>query len=122
VTGARPQAKDIDWKYLGGAKLDVDVYCFYEAHNVVQKPEGHLQVWTKCLPQKDLSDQQLGKDLINLGAKQLLSGYDPPYSAVEELSEKQVSNHYQRIRSNLFIHRATRSNIIRAGLSRTNVA
>jgi hypothetical protein len=45
-----------DWKMYGGVGtpvVEVEAWCFYDANGVVQTPDGHVRVWTKCLAQKD---------------------------------------------------------------------
>lgn len=48
------QELSVDWKFYGGASVQGSDFCFYDAKGVIQTPDGHMRVWTKCLPQKDL--------------------------------------------------------------------
>jgi len=66
VVGSSPavlaQALSVDWKFYGGASLGGDSECFYDAKGVVQGPDGHIRVWTKCLLQKDMDSIDIKKD------------------------------------------------------------
>jgi len=87
------QALSVDWKFYGGASLDGHSECFYDAKGVVQGPDGHIRVWTKCLLQKDVDSIDIKKDfdgkiLENAGTKVALH-YVPPIATVETIDVNQ---------------------------------
>jgi hypothetical protein len=51
----------VDWKLYGGASIEGDSVCFYDANGVVQEPEHHVRVWTKCQG----ADADIEKDLFD---------------------------------------------------------
>jgi hypothetical protein len=51
----------IDWKFYGGASLDGASLCFYDAIGVVREPGNQVRVWTKCLPQETLDQDNPAK-------------------------------------------------------------
>jgi hypothetical protein len=90
---ALAQALSVDWKFYGGAALDEKSECFYDAKGVVQGPDAHLRVWTKCLLQKDLDSIDIKKDfdgkiLENAGQK-VAHHYVPPIATVEPIDDNQ---------------------------------
>jgi hypothetical protein len=58
------QGLTVDWKFYGGASIKGNhQFCFYEAKGVAQAPDGHIRVWTKCLPQKNRSEPMMLREL-----------------------------------------------------------
>lgn len=88
---ASAQAADVDWKMYGTAS-DMGVVCFYDAKGVVTRPA--LRVWTKCLLQKDVDsvdvNSELGKKIVDSGARKLIEGYVPPIALVEDMDGDQA--------------------------------
>jgi hypothetical protein len=85
------QGLGVDWKFYGGAKLsgDAENVCFYDAKGVVvQNPDGHIRVWTKCLLKKDLDGidpkTALGGKIVERAAERVAHYYVPPIVTVEE--------------------------------------
>jgi hypothetical protein len=68
------QGLSVDWKFYGGASIQGNSqFCFYEAKGVAQAPDGHIRVWTKCLPQTALdnidSTTELGDRIVQNTAR-----------------------------------------------------
>jgi hypothetical protein len=93
------QGLSVDWKFYGGANLGDDAggaklpdgkgICFYDAKGVVvQKTDGHIRVWTKCLLQKDLDGidpkTELGGKIVESAAERVAHYYVPPITTVED--------------------------------------
>jgi len=68
--------------------------CFYEAKGVVQEPEHHLRVWTKCLSQSSLDNIDIEKDfdgrILKAAAEKVAHYYVPPIATVEHINFDQV--------------------------------
>jgi hypothetical protein len=83
-------ASDVDWKVYGGVKFDVndDATCFYDDRSVGRQPDGHIRVWTKCLPEKEIEDfdgkTEIGKKVIELTAQKVAHYYVPPFATIDE--------------------------------------
>jgi hypothetical protein len=88
------QAADVDWKFYGGASIDGDSLCFYDAKGAIRGPEGRIRVWTKCLPQKDMDDIDIKKDfagkIAERAAQKVVDHYVPPVAAVEDIDFDQM--------------------------------
>ena len=85
------QASGVDWKLYGGASVEGDSVCFYEAKGVVRGPEDHMRVWIKCLLRKDM-DNFAGKiDVEKIGRK-LIAGYVPPIVVVGAMNFDQITD------------------------------
>jgi hypothetical protein len=86
---ALAQPSGVDWKAYGGAKLapETDVSCFHDANSVLQQPDSHIRVWTKCLRDKELEnfDQttDIGKKIIDNAADKVAHAYIPPYALID---------------------------------------
>src|SRR6266705_637271 len=77
------EALSVDWKFYGGASVDGDnEFCFYDAKSVVQRPDGHIRVWTKCLPQNEMDSVDIEKDfdrkILENTAEKVARYYVPP--------------------------------------------
>src|SRR5262249_44877309 len=86
-------AADVDWKLYGIA--DADELCFYDALGVVQRPDGHVRVRTKCLLREDIvaidPKQEVGNKILAEAAKKLNSGYVPPILVGAETDREQTA-------------------------------
>jgi hypothetical protein len=91
LAAASAWGADVDWKVYGTAS-DMGVVCFYDAKGVVTRPA--LRVWTKCLLQKDVDsvdvNSELGKKIVDSGARKLIEGYVPPIALVEDMDGDQA--------------------------------
>jgi hypothetical protein len=79
----------VDWKFYGGASVDGLSMCFYDANAVVQEPGNQLQVWTKCLPQEALDQDnpvKMAEDLV----QKIQDGYVPPIVVVGKVKSDQI--------------------------------
>jgi hypothetical protein len=87
ATVSRAQASDVDWKFYGGAALDGVSECFYEANGIIRGAAGHIRVWTKCIPQKDIESIDIEKDfagkILKNTADKVAHYYVPPIESVE---------------------------------------
>jgi hypothetical protein len=87
------QTLSVDWKYYGGAPIDGDTLCFYEAKGVIRRPDGHVRVWTECLLLKDLDSidikSDLGKKIIENTVQKVARYYEPPIAVVEDIDVNQ---------------------------------
>jgi hypothetical protein len=91
------QALSVDWKFYGDASLDEKSdeksSCFYNARDAIQRPDGHIRVWTKCLLQKDLDSINIEKDfdgkILNNAANKAALHYVPPIATVESIDDTQ---------------------------------
>jgi hypothetical protein len=98
VVGAQAgvaEALSVDWKYYGGASVRGDnKFCFYDAKGVVQRPDGHIRVWTKCLPQKEMDSVDIEKDfdgkILENTAQKVARYYMPPLAAIEAIDANQA--------------------------------
>jgi lipoprotein-anchoring transpeptidase ErfK/SrfK len=86
-------AADFDWKLYGIA--DAGELCFYNALSVVQTPNGHVRVGTKCLLHEDIvaidPKQELGNKILAEAAKKLKTGYVPPILVGAETDNEQIT-------------------------------
>ena len=94
VQVSEAQPLGVDWKFYGGASVGADhEYCFYEAKGVAQDRDGHIRVWTKCLPQKDIEAVDMGKDfdgkILENTAEKVAHYYVPPIARVETIDVNQ---------------------------------
>jgi len=86
------QPSSVDWKAYGGAKLaaknNEDVTCFYDANSVLQQPDRHIRVWTKCLLEKEIAGldekSDIGKKAIENAAEKVAHDYVPPYAVIDQ--------------------------------------
>ena len=87
---ALAQAPSVDWKVYGGVKLDgnADGTCFYDAKSVGMQSGGLIQVWTKCLLDKEIDDfdetTDIGKKAVANAAHKMVHIYVPPYAAIAD--------------------------------------
>ena len=81
---ASAQPVDVDWKYFGtGTLAGQSVVSFYESVGAVQRPNGHIEVWTKGLRDADIRRfQKTDKGFVKRVASKLKSGYELPYASV----------------------------------------
>jgi hypothetical protein len=81
------QVLSVDWKLYGAAAVDGSDLCFYDAKGVVQKTDGHIRVWTKCLSIKDMNSIDIKTDfdgkILENTVEQLYHHYVPPYATIE---------------------------------------
>jgi hypothetical protein len=89
ATPAVAQAPSVDWKAYGGAKIDGQSVCFYDANGVVRITDGYPRAWTKCLPQKDMDDE-FNDAIKDATAGKVVASYIPPIASVETLTYEQV--------------------------------
>lgn len=75
-------AADVDWKMYGSISATGNALCFYDAASVARLSNGHLRVWTKCLPAKELNaldpKSNLGRRIVSTAAQKIEQGYVPP--------------------------------------------
>jgi hypothetical protein len=89
------QALSVDWKFYGGAPVDGDhSLCFYDAKGIVQGLQGHIRVWTKCLPQTAMDSIDIKKDfagqILENTAQKVAHYYVPPIAALEAVDVDQA--------------------------------
>ena len=86
---------DVDWKLYGGATPADEGYnvCFYDAGGVFRAPDGHIRVWTKCLPQKNLDSVDIKNEfdgrILENTAEKAAHHYIPPISAAMTIDADQ---------------------------------
>jgi hypothetical protein len=91
-----PRELDVDWKFYGGASLTDKKHnvCFYDASGIVRKPDNHIRVWTKCLPQKDIDKVDIKKDfggkILENTAEKVARHYMPPIGVAEVMDADQI--------------------------------
>ena len=85
----------VDWKFYGSASLPDDGHnvCFYDASGVLREPDGHIRVWTKCLPHKNIDSVDIKKDfdgrILENTAEKVAHHYVPPIAAAETIDADQ---------------------------------
>ena len=93
------EASNVDWKFYGGADLVGAVagehsICFYDENGVDRRSDGHIRVWVKCLPQKDLDafdmEQARNKSILEETGRRVASYYVPPVGRLEDLNQGQA--------------------------------
>jgi hypothetical protein len=94
VQAGLAQALSVDWKFYGGASVMEDSeYCFYDAEGVAPKPDAHILVWTKCLPQKDIEAIDIEKEfdgrILKNSAEKVAHYYVPPIATIENIDVNQ---------------------------------
>lgn len=75
LAGANTPEPLSDWRLLGGT---ADEYVLYEAKGVRRLPDGHLEMWLKALPMKDMDEQAnkpADKARIDRIAAKIVRGY-----------------------------------------------
>jgi hypothetical protein len=64
---------------------------FYDRESLVRRPDSHIEVWVKELPDFDIDRSENSKSghkgFIDRVATKILSGYEPPYASVAEVNE-----------------------------------
>jgi hypothetical protein len=88
ASGVCAQTGDTDWQMYGAAdfgKMGGKQRQFFDAAGVIRRNNGHVEVWTKSLSEKDMDRvQRDGSDLqtkiVARAAYQKLHGYRPPLS------------------------------------------
>jgi hypothetical protein len=84
----------IDWKLYGTASIEGDSACFYDAKGVVQEPEQHVRVWTKCLPLNAAgadSEKDIEDTIAENAAQKIEGGYVPPIIVTGDMNFSQIS-------------------------------
>lgn len=91
AAAAVAQTTDVDWKYYGGAVVrgNVKLRCFYDANSTERHAgNGHVQVWTKCMDQKDMDNfdrkSDLHRKIIEAVVEKIAKGYVPPYAVIDK--------------------------------------
>ncbi len=90
------QTPNVDWKYYARIPVGSEVdQLFYNAGDVVQLPDGHIEVWTKGLLDKDVDaiedskpPNALYKQASDGVYKKMMNQYDPPYSTLGHWDKK----------------------------------
>ncbi len=89
------QGLSVDWKLYGGISVQGnEEFCFYDAKGVVvQGPDRHIRVWTKCLPKKDIDAIDIKKDfggsILERTAEKVSHYYVPPIANVQPIDADQ---------------------------------
>jgi hypothetical protein len=82
------QTLDVDWKVYGWASVGGDSACFYDTNSVVQRSDGHIRVWTKCLLLKDMDSLDIKKafngKILENAARKVSQYYVPPIAVVDQ--------------------------------------
>ena len=85
-----------DWKLYGYVELKGTSGfsdCFFDSTGAINTSDRHVRVWTKCLPDKPLSELKPsdydGKLLQSVAQKQSRH-YLPPYATVRNVTEKDL--------------------------------
>ena len=81
-----------DWRVIAGTP-DTAIFC--DMSRVRKMPDGHVQVWTKGLPAKDLvreSNKPITKEQTSAAAEKLLRGYKPLVQQTHELTQDERVN------------------------------
>lgn len=92
---ASAQSIDVDWKFFGGTDIDgKSEYQFYDSKSIVRRPDGHVEVWTKGLPESQLNRitnaKSVDKAFVDRVAMKVLKGYEPPISTAVDLKHDQA--------------------------------
>src|SRR5262249_24500783 len=89
-------AEDVDWKVFGGATLGVVSVCFFDDKTVDRTSDGHVRVWTKCIPQQDLENfdfkNDLGQKIAEKAARRIVEGYVPPLIVIGQVDFDKISS------------------------------
>jgi hypothetical protein len=90
--GLFAQSPDVDWHFFGGTKIHGKaVDQFYDGKSLVKRPGGHIEVWTKGLPQSQIDARRLDKASTDRIAGKMITGYMPPIALVVDLNQDQQS-------------------------------
>ncbi len=102
ASGTDAQSGDADWQMYGKSafastgvvdKTHGDDLLFFDAAGIVRRSDGHIEVWIKALPLKDLETQpaneQMTKKFIDFSKHKVANGYVPPLSTLTELDAKE---------------------------------
>jgi hypothetical protein len=86
-------ALNVDWKMYGGVADAGQSVCFYDRNGLVKQPDGHIRVWTKCLPRKELDaaprGKKFGSKIVENAATKFRLGYVPPIASLENMNTDQ---------------------------------
>jgi hypothetical protein len=98
ASGAYAQSGEADWQMYGRSGLAStgivdqthgDNLLFFDAAGIVHRRDGHIEVWTKALPRKELeaqpANEQMTKKFIDFTKQKIANGYVPPLFSVTEL-------------------------------------
>lgn len=89
--GTELAAQDTDWKHFGFITVaSVDVMVFYDTRSTRRLPGGTLQVWTKGLSAKEITDTKLGESAMERLIWRNINGYEPPLARVQKLNPDQI--------------------------------
>lgn len=88
------QVSNADWKLYGGMSIEGgSEYCFYDNKDVQTGPDGHIRVWTECLPKRDVEAIDIEKEfddkILEETAEKLARDYVPPISKAESIDTNQ---------------------------------
>jgi hypothetical protein len=94
---AYAQSGDTDWRLYGGADLGKDggeQKLFFDAAGIIRRGDGHIEVWTKALPQKaldraDKPGSATQKKIVDSAVHKMMTGYVPPSLIVLGLEKDQ---------------------------------
>jgi hypothetical protein len=82
-----------DWRVIASTP---DTVLFCDMSRVRKMPDGHVQVWTKGLPAKDLvreeSSKPITKEQTSAAAEKLIHGYKPLVQSTHELTQDELIN------------------------------
>jgi hypothetical protein len=92
---AYSQAEQDDWEFYGGTEIGKEVLITYFSLSSVEKMQnGHVRVWIKSLPAKEIQkilDAKKGNDLLVKGAgRRIASGYIPAYCLANDCTQEQL--------------------------------
>lgn len=100
TSGAAAQTEDTDWQMYGTRALSKDMggeqRTFFDAAGVVRRNDGHIEVWIKSLPVKELDRVQgrpsdlRTKIIDRVYDKQYHHGYRPPAAVAMGTDDKGV--------------------------------
>jgi len=85
---ASAQVKPPDWRLYGFFNFDGrDVELFYLASGLRRNGDGNIEVWTKGLPMREVTNAKPDKAHAEDAARKLLSGYLPPVARTQKVPQ-----------------------------------
>lgn len=102
ATTAPAQLLDVDWKLYGAASVSGQSFCFYDEKGITQQPDGHIRVWTKCIPQSELDgafEKDPDKKIVEATAQKVARYYVPPIAKLQNLdaNDAMVMTGYEEV-------------------------
>jgi hypothetical protein len=86
-------AGETNWNWFGGSTVKGDPHwSFFDLNSMKKLPNGHMQVWTKTLSEKEMDEQKADDAVTDQAAHRIRYNYVPIVGRSGKFDKKQLTN------------------------------